>query len=113
MGNCGGKRKGKSKAGGRNTSGSGGIRIRDNKRKKREEEEDGDGTRFEAKIVLIGNSGVGKTSIALRYKDGKVSTSPRATIGASYIQKVIKMADKNELKLHIWDTGGHEKFRTL
>jgi GTPase SAR1 family protein len=45
--------------------------------------------KLEAKVVLIGNSGVGKTSIALRYKEGKYNDNPRATVGASYFQKLI------------------------
>ena len=40
--------------------------------------------KLNAKVVLIGNSGVGKTSIALRYKEGRFSDNPRATVGASY-----------------------------
>jgi GTPase SAR1 family protein len=42
---------------------------------------------------LIGNSGVGKTSIALRYKEGKFSDNPKATVGASYFQKTIAFKD--------------------
>lgn len=40
--------------------------------------------KLDAKIVLIGSSGVGKTSIALRYKEGKFNDNPKATVGASY-----------------------------
>ena len=41
-------------------------------------------SKLDAKIVLIGNSGVGKTSIALRFKEGKFNDNPKATVGASY-----------------------------
>ena len=70
-------------------------------------------SKLEAKIVLIGNSGVGKSSIALRYKEGKFNDAPKATVGASYFQKNIGFKDGSQLRLHIWDTGGAEKFKTV
>jgi GTPase SAR1 family protein len=66
--------------------------------------------KLDAKIVLIGSSGVGKTSIALRYKEGKFNDNPKATVGASYFQKVVPFKDGSLLRFHIWDTGGQEKF---
>ena len=48
---------------------------------------------MEAKIVLIGNSGVGKTSIAFRYKEGKNADNPKATLGASYFAKKMLFKD--------------------
>ena len=70
-------------------------------------------SKLEAKVVLIGNSGVGKTSIAIRYKVGKISDNPKATVGASYFQKSIAFKDGSVMRLHIWDTGGAEKFKTI
>ena len=69
--------------------------------------------KLEAKVVLIGNSGVGKTSIALRYKEGKFNENPKATVGAAYFQKTVLFKDGSQMRLHIWDTGGQEKFRTI
>jgi GTPase SAR1 family protein len=45
------------------------------------------GAKLEAKIVLVGNSGVGKTCIATRYKEGKFTSDHKPTVGASYFQK--------------------------
>ena len=70
-------------------------------------------TKLEAKIVLIGNSGVGKTSIAVRYKENKFNANPKATVGASYFQKNMAFKDGSMLRLHIWDTGGAEKFKAI
>ena len=69
--------------------------------------------RLQAKVVLIGNSGVGKTSIALRYLEGRFSLNPPATVGASYAERHFSYNDGTKLKLHIWDTGGSEKFRSM
>lgn len=66
-----------------------------------------------AKIVLIGNSGVGKTSIAQRYLEGKFDPKNTNTVGASYFQKNIAFKDGSQLCLHIWDTAGGEKFQSL
>ena len=69
--------------------------------------------RLQAKVVLIGNSGVGKTSIALRYLEGRFSLNPPATVGASYAERHFSYNDGTKLKLHIWDTCGSEKFKSV
>ena len=51
------------------------------------------GAKLEAKIVLVGSSGVGKTCIATRYKEGKFSTDHKITVGAAYFQKNFGFAD--------------------
>jgi len=68
----------------------------------------------EAKIVLLGDTGVGKTSIALRYtKESSTFTEQtNPTIGASFLMKTIQIDDK-KLKLQIWDTAGAERFKSL
>ena len=66
------------------------------------------------KIVLLGESGVGKTSIISRYITGKFNKNCESTNGASYSSKTIKLPKlKKELKLDIWDTAGQEKYRSL
>ena len=71
------------------------------------------GTKLEAKIVLVGNSAVGKTCIATRYKEGKFTNDHKPTVGASYFQKNFQFPDGSTLKLHIWDTAGQEKFKSV
>ncbi|CDW81616.1 ras-related protein rabf1-like [Stylonychia lemnae] len=66
-----------------------------------------------AKVVLIGNSGVGKTSIAQRFIEGKFDENNKNTVGASYFQKNISFKDGSSLCLYIWDTAGGEKFQAL
>lgn len=66
-----------------------------------------------AKVVLIGNSGVGKTSIAQRFIEGKFDMYNKNTVGASYFQKNIDLKNNNILCLYIWDTAGGEKFQSL
>ena len=64
------------------------------------------------KIALLGDSGVGKTSIALRYTSNEFNENYNSTGGASYSVKIIKIHGKT-VQLDIWDTAGQEKFRSL
>ena len=66
----------------------------------------------EIKIILLGDAGVGKTSIILRYYKNEFLSNNISTIGASYIQKEIKK-DDIIYKLNIWDTSGQERYRAV
>ena len=66
------------------------------------------------KVVLLGESSVGKTSIITRFIDDSFSANGMATTGASYANKSIVYRDyKKALKFEIWDTAGQEKYRSL
>ena len=62
------------------------------------------------KVVIIGDSGVGKSSILLRAADNVFSTSYLPSIGVDF--KIITDNEKS-IKLQIWDTAGQERFRTI
>lgn len=64
------------------------------------------------KIVLIGDSGVGKTSLLLRFSDNIFSQSPLTTIGLDFKMKTMKV-DNRIIKMQIWDTAGQERFRSI
>ena len=64
------------------------------------------------KVTVLGNSGVGKSSIVARYISGVFTDSIISTTGANYSQKLIDK-DSNKLRLNIWDTAGQEKYRAL
>lgn len=66
----------------------------------------------DAKIVLLGDSGVGKTSLAVRYARGIFTKTSNPTIGASFLTKTI-VVDNVKIKQQIWDTAGQERFRSL
>ena len=64
------------------------------------------------KLVLLGDSGVGKTAIALRYVRDEFDSKVKPTIGASFLPKSTSVEDTN-YDLAIWDTAGQEVYRTL
>ena len=63
------------------------------------------------KTILVGNSGVGKTSIISRYL-GKFNPKEKTTIGASFTNKLEVVNDKKIL-FEIWDTAGQERYRSI
>jgi small GTP-binding protein len=64
------------------------------------------------KVVLIGSSGVGKSSIMFRFASDSFDGDAKATIGVNYLSKVV-IVDDNKIKLNIWDTAGQERYAPL
>ncbi|KAJ3429217.1 ras-related protein rab-5c [Anaeramoeba flamelloides] len=69
-------------------------------------------TTNEYKIVLLGQSGVGKSCLVLRFCRGQFFENREPTIGASYLTKSISI-NSRDLKLQIWDTAGQERYQSL
>eukprot|EP00002_Diphylleia_rotans_P032120 TRINITY_DN6719_c0_g2_i1.p1 TRINITY_DN6719_c0_g2~~TRINITY_DN6719_c0_g2_i1.p1 ORF type:complete len:244 (+),score=47.87 TRINITY_DN6719_c0_g2_i1:66-797(+) len=65
-----------------------------------------------AKVVMLGDSGVGKSSLVIRYVDNQFSNVVKSTVGASFFTKRF-MVDGSKVKLQIWDTAGQERFRSM
>lgn len=73
------------------------------------------GGSLEAKIVVLGSQGVGKTSLVHRYvKNAFVPPTTISTIGASFLTKrVVDIDSGTVVRLQIWDTAGQERFRSI
>ncbi|XP_067472594.1 ras-related protein Rab-37-like isoform X3 [Thunnus thynnus] len=68
---------------------------------------------LEHKTILVGDSGVGKTSLLVQFDQGKFITgSFSATVGIGFTNKVVDV-DNLKVKLQIWDTAGQERFRSV
>ena len=74
--------------------------------------EDDDQYDFIFKIVLIGDSGVGKTNILSRYLTDKFSSTTQPTVGVEFGSKIVKKGEKL-IKLQIWDTAGQERYKSI
>eukprot|EP01090_Pellita_catalonica_P002704 TRINITY_DN12278_c0_g1_i1.p1 TRINITY_DN12278_c0_g1~~TRINITY_DN12278_c0_g1_i1.p1 ORF type:complete len:230 (+),score=20.64 TRINITY_DN12278_c0_g1_i1:29-691(+) len=64
------------------------------------------------KIVIVGDSGCGKSSLLLRFTDDNYSNMYISTIGVDFKFRTLKM-DGKTVKLQIWDTAGQERFRNI
>lgn len=64
------------------------------------------------KLLLIGDSGVGKSCLLLRFTDDSFTTSFITTIGIDFKIRIFEL-DGKRIKLQIWDTAGQERFRTI
>lgn len=67
---------------------------------------------MQIKLLMIGDSGVGKTCLLLRYANDSFSPTFITTIGIDFKIKNIQV-DDTRIKLQIWDTAGQERFRTI
>lgn len=65
-----------------------------------------------AKVVFIGDTTVGKTSLILRFYRGHFDDNHTASIGVSIVNKTVNI-DGVRVPLHIWDTAGHEKYNSI
>ncbi|GFU19790.1 ras-related protein rab7 [Nephila pilipes] len=64
------------------------------------------------KVIILGDSGVGKTSLMNQYVNKRFSNQYKATIGADFLTKEI-MVDDRLVTMQIWDTAGQERFQSL
>ncbi|KXN74418.1 ras-related protein rab-21-like protein [Conidiobolus coronatus NRRL 28638] len=67
---------------------------------------------LEAKVVILGSQGVGKSSLVVRYVQKTFSPNCPSTIGASFSTTKITV-DNCKVRLQIWDTAGQERFRSM
>ena len=65
------------------------------------------------KVVLVGESGVGKTSIITQFIDQTFQEDQQSTTGGTFSTKSVKCGNNKTLKFEIWDTAGQERYRSL
>ncbi|KAL7670827.1 hypothetical protein ACOME3_005746 [Neoechinorhynchus agilis] len=67
---------------------------------------------YQFKLVLLGESAVGKSSLALRFVKGQFYEFQESTIGAAFLTQTVNL-DETSVKLEIWDTAGQERYHSL
>ncbi|KAF8025558.1 hypothetical protein BT93_F2409 [Corymbia citriodora subsp. variegata] len=65
-----------------------------------------------AKLVLLGDMGTGKTSLVLRFIKGQFFDNQEPTIGAAFFTQILSLAEAT-VKFDIWDTAGQERYHSL
>jgi len=65
------------------------------------------------KLVLLGESAVGKSSLVLRFVKDQFDDYRESTIGAAFLTQTIALDDKTTVKFEIWDTAGQERYKSL
>ena len=65
------------------------------------------------KVVLLGESAVGKTSIITRFVENKFKQDTMSSLSANFVSKKIDLGNNKSIKFDIWDTAGQEKYRAL
>ena len=65
------------------------------------------------KIIVVGESGVGKTSILSQYCYGRFESDVVATIGCDFSMKVLRASDGRPVRLQLWDIAGQEKYKSM
>ena len=73
---------------------------------------DKDSYEFLFKLILIGDSSVGKSNILLQYLKGQFDPNSKATVGVEFGTKNIEINNK-KIKIQIWDTAGQERYRSI
>lgn len=64
------------------------------------------------KVIILGDSGVGKTSLMNQYVNKRFSTQYKATIGADFLTKEVE-TEERPVTMQLWDTAGQERFQSL
>ena len=67
---------------------------------------------FKIKIVVVGDSGVGKTNLIRRFINNEFSENLKATIGVEFMSKTYRI-NKHLFKIEIWDTAGQERYKSI
>jgi small GTP-binding protein len=67
---------------------------------------------YSIKIVVVGDSGVGKSNILTRYVQNEFNQDSKATVGVELSTKTYKINDKY-VKVHLWDTAGQERYKSI
>ena len=68
---------------------------------------------FMYKILLLGDSSVGKTCILTRYSENTFQEDHLATIGLDFKQKNVNLENGKSVKVQIWDTAGQDRFKSI
>jgi len=65
------------------------------------------------KVVLVGDSGVGKSNLLSRFTRNIFTTDEKSTIGVEFATRIVNVTDGKKIKAQVWDTAGQERYRAI
>ncbi len=68
---------------------------------------------YQFRVILIGDSTVGKSSLLKCFTDGAFAEVSDPTVGVDFFARLLRVADGTPIKLQLWDTAGQERFRSI
>jgi len=68
---------------------------------------------YQFRLILIGDSTVGKSSLLRYFSDGKFAEVSDPTVGVDFFARLVTVRDGARIKLQLWDTAGQERFRSI
>ena len=68
---------------------------------------------FKGKLIVVGDTNVGKTSIVERLTENKFSVNQKTSVAVAYSTKQVVVDEYSTVKFDIWDTAGQERFRSI
>lgn len=68
--------------------------------------------KYSMKVITLGSSGSGKTSLLVRFTDNSYKQEQNCTVGIDFKSKIVTV-DEIPMKLQIWDTAGQERFKSI
>uniref|UniRef100_A0A8C5LXE4 Uncharacterized protein n=1 Tax=Leptobrachium leishanense TaxID=445787 RepID=A0A8C5LXE4_9ANUR len=68
---------------------------------------------FQFRVLLLGDSGVGKTSLLRWYTEGEFTESTGQTVGVDFCCRVVELESGEKVRLQFWDTAGQERYRAV
>lgn len=77
-----------------------------------EEVNSGEKEDYKLKVVVVGDSGVGKTNLIKRFVTNSFSANSKATVGVEFISKSYRI-NEQVFKIEIWDTAGQERYKSI
>jgi len=68
---------------------------------------------YQFRLILIGDTTVGKSTLLRYFTDGKFSEVSDPTVGVDFFARLVQVRDGTKIKLQLWDTAGQERFRSI
>ncbi|XP_041055310.1 ras-related protein Rab-39B-like isoform X3 [Carcharodon carcharias] len=68
---------------------------------------------YQFRLIVIGDSTVGKSCLLRRFTDGKFSDVSDPTVGVDFFARLVEIEPGKRIKLQLWDTAGQERFRSI